>query len=83
MLLAVSTMRQRALQHALGVGIGLSLGSVVMLRQQSRIRLDSRAVPRLGEPAVTRKERLDPELIRQISGGSVSGSSARFRSFRE
>lgn len=68
-------MRQRALQHAFSATIGLSFGSAVILKQQPKVRFDSLPVPRSKESAVGKQERLDPELMRQLSGGSVTGPS--------
>lgn len=70
--------RQRALHHALGATIGLSFSSAVILKQQPKVRFDSRLVPRPNESAdiSSKKEKLDPDLMRQLSGGSITGSSA-------
>ncbi|KAH8653655.1 hypothetical protein BX600DRAFT_515907 [Xylariales sp. PMI_506] len=62
-------------RHALATGISLSVGSALVLRQP-KIRMDARAVPRpmtTGVGASGSKERLDPEVIRQLSSGSVTG----------
>ncbi|KAI1866042.1 uncharacterized protein JN550_008020 [Neoarthrinium moseri] len=62
-------------RQAMGAGIGLSIGSMLVLRQP-RIRMDARAVPRPStreEPVVATKERLNPEIIKQLSGGSITG----------
>ncbi|KAH6661264.1 hypothetical protein BKA67DRAFT_80701 [Truncatella angustata] len=61
--------------RALGAGIGLSIGSALVYRQPM-LRMDARAVPRptTREAAATApKERLDPEIIKQLSGGSITG----------
>ncbi|KAI0127511.1 hypothetical protein BJ170DRAFT_375569 [Xylariales sp. AK1849] len=60
-------------RQALGAGIGLSIGSMLVLRQP-KIRMDSRAVPRptSRDPAPS-NEMLNPEIIKQLSGGSVTG----------
>lgn len=66
-------MRKYALQRALGAGVGLSIGSIMILRHQPKVRMDSRAVPRPSVSAVTKQESLDPDLMKQLSGGSVAG----------
>ncbi|ETS75676.1 hypothetical protein PFICI_12620 [Pestalotiopsis fici W106-1] len=62
--------------RAVGAGIGLSIGSVLAYRQP-RLRMDSRSVPHPStrEAATTTppKDRLDPEIIKQLSGGSITG----------
>lgn len=60
-----------------GAGLGLSIGSVLAYRQP-RLRMDARAVPHPStrEAATTAppsKDRLDPEVIKQLSGGSITG----------
>ncbi|KAI1384482.1 uncharacterized protein F4822DRAFT_365122 [Hypoxylon trugodes] len=61
-------------RHAIGAGIvGLSLGTSITTFRQPKLRLDARETPR---PMSTRppvKEKLDPELLKQLSGGSVTG----------
>ena len=70
-------MRRRAFPHALvGAGMGLSLSSVMIVKQQPTARMDSHVVPRSGESAVSRRETLDPDVVKQLSGGSISGSSS-------
>lgn len=75
-------LRRLRLRHGalpLGIGVGLTTGLVAAHRQQP-MQFDSLAVP---APAQTRtaasgrnpkqKELLDPETIKQLSGGSLSG----------
>ncbi|KAI2630599.1 hypothetical protein GGR54DRAFT_161496 [Hypoxylon sp. NC1633] len=62
-------------RHALSAGIvGLSLGAGVATFRQPKLRMDVRETPRAmsSQPPV-KKERLDPELLKQLSGGSVTG----------
>ncbi|KAK9772640.1 hypothetical protein AB5N19_04838 [Seiridium cardinale] len=69
-LLARSAFRSRAV----GAGIGLSIGSMLVYRQP-KLRMDARAVPHptTREAAAPPKESLNPEIIRQLSGGSITG----------
>ena len=70
--------RGLARQHAIGAGLGLSVGAGLALRQP-KLRLDARAVPRpsssSSEPSLTTRARtgLDAEMIQQLSGGSIAG----------
>ncbi|KAI1448365.1 hypothetical protein F5Y02DRAFT_305356 [Annulohypoxylon stygium] len=65
--------RARLSRHALGVGIvGLSLGTSLSFRQP-KLRLDARETPRPISNLPPVKERLDPELLKQLSGGSLTG----------
>ncbi|KAI0013941.1 hypothetical protein F4779DRAFT_613223 [Xylariaceae sp. FL0662B] len=61
-------------QHALGTGLGLAVGAGMVMYRPPKLRMDySRAAPR---PASTRpppKERLDPEMMKQLSSGSIAG----------
>lgn len=80
LLLSRTAFRSRAV---VGAGIGLSIGSALAYRQPA-LRMDARAVPRPStrEAATTtppRDSRLDPEIIRQLSGGSITGKLARRR----
>lgn len=71
-------------RHALGAGIGLTIGaaSATALHQPRRLRFDSHPVSRSSEPpAPMRADSLDPELLRQMSGGSVAGQSGSPPSF--
>ncbi|KAI0177262.1 hypothetical protein BJ166DRAFT_19462 [Pestalotiopsis sp. NC0098] len=74
LLLSRTAFRSRAV---VGAGIGLSIGSALAYRQPA-LRMDARASPRPStrEAATTtppRDSRLDPEIIRQLSGGSITG----------
>ncbi|KAI1375760.1 hypothetical protein F4677DRAFT_420636 [Hypoxylon crocopeplum] len=62
-------------RHTLSAGIvGLSLGTSIATFRQPKLRLDARETPRpMSSRPPTRKERLDPELLKQLSGGSVAG----------
>ncbi|KAI1144640.1 hypothetical protein F5Y05DRAFT_33914 [Hypoxylon sp. FL0543] len=61
-------------RHALGAGIvGLSLGTSVAAFRQPRLRLDARDTPRPMSSRPPTKDRLDPELLKQLSGGSITG----------
>ncbi|OTB08478.1 hypothetical protein M426DRAFT_7792 [Hypoxylon sp. CI-4A] len=61
-------------RHALGAGIvGLSLGTSMTMLRQPRLRLDARDTPRPMSSRPPVKERLDPELLKQLSGGSITG----------
>lgn len=78
LLLSRTAFRSRAV---LGAGIGLSIGSALAYRQPA-LHMDARASPRPStrEAATTtppRDSRLDPEIIRQLSGGSITGKLAR------
>ncbi|KAI0901823.1 hypothetical protein F4806DRAFT_490299 [Annulohypoxylon nitens] len=65
--------RARLSRHALGAGIvGLSLGTSLSFRQP-KLRLDARETPRPISNLPPVKERLDPELLKQLSGGSLTG----------
>ncbi|KAK7746066.1 hypothetical protein SLS62_009591 [Diatrype stigma] len=70
-----SITRHRALHHALGATVGLSFSSAVLLNQQPKVRFDSRTTPRPVAPAVGRKEGLDPDLMKQLSGGTITGAA--------
>ena len=60
-----------------GASIGLSLGSAMIVKQQPTAHLNPPTVPRLGESAIYREDTsLDPDLMKQLSGGSISGSSS-------
>ncbi|KAI2612293.1 uncharacterized protein GGS25DRAFT_474602 [Hypoxylon fragiforme] len=64
-------------RHALGASIvGLSLGTSIAAFKQPRLRLDARDTPRpmTSRSAPPRQEKLDPELLKQLSGGSVTGA---------
>ncbi|KAK6953215.1 hypothetical protein Daesc_005515 [Daldinia eschscholtzii] len=64
-------------RHALGAGIvGLSLGTSMATFKQPRLRLDARETPRPMSSRPPTKERLDPDLLKQLSGGSITGLSA-------
>ncbi|KAI1106330.1 hypothetical protein F4804DRAFT_53445 [Jackrogersella minutella] len=66
--------RARLPRHALGAGIvGLSLGTSMTTFRHPRLRLDARETPRPMTNSPPAKERLDPELLKQLSGGSVTG----------
>ncbi|KAI2639512.1 hypothetical protein GGS26DRAFT_586965 [Hypomontagnella submonticulosa] len=66
--------RTLAPRHALGAGIvGLSLGTSMATFRQPRLRLDARDTPRPMSSRPPSKEKLDPELLKQLSGGSVTG----------
>ncbi|KAI0840492.1 hypothetical protein F5Y06DRAFT_294479 [Hypoxylon sp. FL0890] len=61
-------------RHALGAGIvGLSLGTSMATFRQPRLRLDARDTPRPMSSRPPTKEKLDPELLKQLSGGSITG----------
>ncbi|KAI1479637.1 hypothetical protein F4774DRAFT_381617 [Daldinia eschscholtzii] len=61
-------------RHALGAGIvGLSLGTSMATFKQPRVRLDARETPRPMSSRPPTKERLDPDLLKQLSGGSITG----------
>ncbi|KAI1412973.1 hypothetical protein F5Y13DRAFT_162223 [Hypoxylon sp. FL1857] len=61
-------------RHALGAGIiGLSLGTSMATFRQPRLRLDARETPRPMSSRPPTNERLDPELLKQLSGGSIAG----------
>ncbi|KAI8963557.1 hypothetical protein F5Y11DRAFT_143507 [Daldinia sp. FL1419] len=61
-------------RHALGAGIvGLSLGTSMATFRQPKLRLDARDTPRPMSNLPPTKERLDPELLKQLSGGSIAG----------
>ncbi|KAI0849351.1 hypothetical protein F5Y00DRAFT_65548 [Daldinia vernicosa] len=60
-------------RHALGAGIvGLSLGTSMATFRQPKLRMDARDTPRPMSSRPT-KERLDPDLLKQLSGGSITG----------
>ncbi|KAI1213408.1 uncharacterized protein F4807DRAFT_264326 [Annulohypoxylon truncatum] len=66
--------RIRLPRHALGAGIvGLSLGTSLTTFKQPKLRLDARETPRPISSLPPAKERLNPELLKQLSGGSVTG----------
>ncbi|KAI0122645.1 hypothetical protein F4814DRAFT_217115 [Daldinia grandis] len=61
-------------RHALGAGIvGLSLGTSMATFRQPKLRLDARDTPRPMSSLPPTKERLDPDLLKQLSGGSITG----------
>ncbi|KAI1760149.1 hypothetical protein GGR53DRAFT_102169 [Hypoxylon sp. FL1150] len=62
-------------RHALGASIvGLSLGTSMATFRQPKLRLDARDTPRpMSSRPPTKKEQLDPELLKQLSGGSITG----------
>ncbi|OTB17678.1 hypothetical protein K445DRAFT_315423 [Daldinia sp. EC12] len=61
-------------RHALGAGIvGFSLGTSMAAFKQPRLRLDARETPRPMSSRPPTKERLDPDLLKQLSGGSITG----------
>ncbi|KAI0382661.1 hypothetical protein F5Y04DRAFT_41410 [Hypomontagnella monticulosa] len=61
-------------RHALGASIvGLSLGTSMATFRQPRLRLDARDTPRPMSSRPPVKEKLDPELLKQLSSGSVTG----------
>ncbi|CAJ2505949.1 Uu.00g000790.m01.CDS01 [Anthostomella pinea] len=73
--------------HALGAGLGLSLGTGMMLSRNSKLRFDSRTVlhaasfsstDSLGAKGQRDAEKgvLSAELMRQLSGGSITGFAA-------
>ncbi|KAI1094602.1 hypothetical protein F5B19DRAFT_490136 [Rostrohypoxylon terebratum] len=65
--------RARIPRHALGAGIvGLSLGTSLTFKQP-KLRLDARETPRPISNLPPAKERLDPGLLKQLSGGSLAG----------
>ncbi|KAI0883467.1 uncharacterized protein GGS22DRAFT_31158 [Annulohypoxylon maeteangense] len=67
-------LRTRLPRHALGASIvGLSLGTSLTTFKQSKLRLDARETPRPINSLPPVKERLDPELLKQLSGGSITG----------
>ncbi|KAL7627126.1 hypothetical protein AAE478_003902 [Parahypoxylon ruwenzoriense] len=73
LLLPRSRARARTRIHIskfLGAGAGVVLG--FSLAHPLRHRLDARDAPPSPRPS-SRKEQLDPELLRQLSGGSVAG----------
>ncbi|KAK8058560.1 hypothetical protein PG994_009008 [Apiospora phragmitis] len=79
LLMSRTALRRTAL---LGTGLSLSLGTAVALQEHRRpLRMDARSVPRPfasqsseTRPAAAAKAKgLDPDMIRQLSGGSVSG----------
>ncbi|KAI4601281.1 hypothetical protein KJ359_012471 [Pestalotiopsis sp. 9143b] len=83
LLLSRTAFRSRAV---VGAGIGLSIGSALAYRQPA-LRMDARAVPRPStrEAATTtppRDSRLDPEIIRQLSGGSITAALERDPAFK-
>ncbi|KAI2777684.1 hypothetical protein F4815DRAFT_282434 [Daldinia loculata] len=61
-------------RHALGAGIvGLSLGTSIATFRQPKLRMDARDTPRPMSSSPPTKERLDPDLLKQLSGGSIAG----------
>ncbi|KAI1469179.1 uncharacterized protein F4812DRAFT_457721 [Daldinia caldariorum] len=61
-------------RHALGAGIvGLSLGTSMATFRQPRLRLDARETPRPMSSRPPTKERLDPDLLKQVSSGCIAG----------
>ncbi|KAK6849001.1 hypothetical protein PG995_012834 [Apiospora arundinis] len=80
LLLSRTALRRTAL---LGTGLSFSLGTAVALQEHRRpLRMDALSVPRPftsqsseKSPAAATKAKggLDPDMLRQLSGGSVSG----------
>jgi hypothetical protein len=69
-------------QRVLGGCIGLSLGAGVALRSSPRVRLDSPSPSSFSTssshafsnaPREKGEDKLNPELMKQLSGGSVTG----------
>ncbi|KAI1654420.1 hypothetical protein F4813DRAFT_370739 [Daldinia decipiens] len=61
-------------RHALGAGIvGLSLGTSMVTFRQPKLRMDARDTPRPMSSLPPTKESLDPDLLKQLSGGSITG----------
>ncbi|KAI0181053.1 hypothetical protein GGR52DRAFT_16729 [Hypoxylon sp. FL1284] len=62
-------------RHALSASIvGLSLGTGMGTFRQSKLRLDARDTPRpMSSRPPVQKEKLDPELMKQLSSGSLTG----------
>ncbi|KAI1781453.1 hypothetical protein F4818DRAFT_38353 [Hypoxylon cercidicola] len=62
-------------RHALGASIvGLSLGTSMATFRQPRFRLDARETPRpMSSRPPVKKDKLDPELLKQLSSGSITG----------
>ncbi|KAI1074082.1 hypothetical protein F5B20DRAFT_470105 [Whalleya microplaca] len=59
-------------QHMLGAGLGLSVGAGMVMYRPPRLRMDSRAAPRPTSYPPS-KERLNPEVMKQLSSGSITG----------
>ncbi|KAI1454960.1 hypothetical protein F4805DRAFT_294928 [Annulohypoxylon moriforme] len=67
-------LKTRLPRHALGASIvGLSLGTSLTAFRQPKLRLDARETPRPVSSLPPVKERLDPEILKQLSGGSITG----------
>ncbi|KAI1398918.1 hypothetical protein F4819DRAFT_438007 [Hypoxylon fuscum] len=67
-------MRSYVPRHAFGAGIvGLSLGTSMATFRQPKLRLDARDTPRPMSSRPPTGDKLDPELLKQLSGGSVAG----------
>ncbi|KAI6087545.1 hypothetical protein F4821DRAFT_105225 [Hypoxylon rubiginosum] len=61
-------------RHAVGASIvGLSLGTSMATFRQPKLRLDARDTPRPMSSRPPVKEKLDSELLKQLSSGSVTG----------
>ncbi|ORY69495.1 uncharacterized protein BCR38DRAFT_480682 [Pseudomassariella vexata] len=61
-------------RSALGAGISLSIGSAMVLTQP-KLRMDTLATSRatISTKSGPSKERLDPDVIKQLSSGSMTG----------
>ncbi|KAI4868925.1 hypothetical protein F4820DRAFT_444568 [Hypoxylon rubiginosum] len=62
-------------RHALGASVvGLSLGTSMATFRQPKLRLDTIETPRpMSSRPPVKKQKLDPELLKQLSSGSVTG----------
>ncbi|KAK8101092.1 uncharacterized protein PG998_007502 [Apiospora kogelbergensis] len=79
LLLRRTALRRTAL---LGTGLSFSLGTAVALKEHRRpLRMDALSVPRpftsqsaeKSPVAATKAKGLDPDVLRQLSGGSIGG----------
>ncbi|KAK1768642.1 hypothetical protein QBC33DRAFT_535661 [Phialemonium atrogriseum] len=67
---ALSMCRSALRRNVVPLSLGLSAGAM-MISRQTPLRFDSRPAAR--SMSSGRKDRLDPEVIKQLSGGSLSG----------
>lgn len=86
LLLRRTALRRTAL---LGTGLSFSLGTAVALKEHRRpLRMDALSVPRpftsqsaeKSPVAATKAKGLDPDVLRQLSGGSIGGKATPFMS---
>lgn len=69
---ALSMCRSALRRNVVPLSLGLSAGAM-MISRQTPLRFDSRPAAR--SMSSGRKDRLDPEVIKQLSGGSLSGTT--------